>query len=159
MYFSKLVYIAPNAPVTTGIINTSFMLHIVAISSLSTLYFSNFPTFYLFTHTSPGLVASTILTSFMALSITTISGRRASILVSHWIVKSYRIFYPSFSITPSDSCSYHYYAPWKPCFFAYSPMNIPAYTAMPLFIFLLGRHITITHNMWYCLVFYSTHSI
>ena len=135
------------------------MLHIVAISSLSTLYFSNFPTFYSFTRTFPGLVTSTILTAFMALSKKTTSGRWASILVWHWIVKSYEILYPLFSITPSDSCSYHYYAPWKPCFFAYSPMNIPAHIVMPLFIFLSGRHITITHNIWYCLVFYSTHSI
>ena len=73
----------PNAPTTTGITITSFMPHILAISSLSTLYFSIFPTSLSFTRIFPGMVTSTILTSFLALSITTISGRRASMLVSH----------------------------------------------------------------------------
>ena len=94
--FSKPVDIAPNAPTTTGITITSFMPHILAISFLSTLYFSIFPTSLSFNRTSPGMVTSTFLTSFLALSVTTISGRRASILVSHWIVNSHRILYPLF---------------------------------------------------------------
>ena len=66
---------------------------ILFISSLSILYFSVFPTFLLFTRTSPGMVTSMILTSFLVLSIIAMSGRQASILVSHWIVKSRKIFF------------------------------------------------------------------
>ena len=49
IYFSKAVDIAPNLPTTTGVTITSFMSHILAISSLSSLYFSIFPTSLSFT--------------------------------------------------------------------------------------------------------------
>ena len=71
---------------------------ILIISSLTILYFSVFPTFLLFTRTSPGMVTSMILTSFLVLSIIEMSGRQASILVSHWIVKSRKIFFLNNSI-------------------------------------------------------------
>ena len=115
IYSSKPVDIAPNAPTTTEIKITSFMSHTLVISSLSTLHFSIFPASLLFTHSSPGTITSTILT-FLVLSIRAISGHRASILVSHWILKSLGIFYPLFSITPSGSCSYHCCVLWKSCF-------------------------------------------
>ena len=73
--------------------------------------FLNLLYFHFVPRSSPGMVTSMILTSFLALSITTISPHRASILVSHWIIKSHRILYPLFSITLSGSCSYHCCAP------------------------------------------------
>lgn len=54
--------------------------------------------------TSPGIVTSTFLTSFLPLS--TISGLRASTRVSHWIVKSHTILYSLFSVTAPGSCSF-----------------------------------------------------
>ena len=68
-YFLKPVNIAPNAPATTEIIIIFFMPQILAISSLSILYFSVFPASFSFTRTSPGMVTPTILISFSVLLI------------------------------------------------------------------------------------------
>ena len=78
-----------------------------------------FPTLLSFTHSSLGMVISMIITSILVLSITTISGRRASFLVLQWILKYHRIFHSLYSIAPSGSCSYDCCAPSKP-YFSYS---------------------------------------
>ena len=80
-YISKPGDIAPDAPTTTRITITSFIPLIPAIPSLSAFYLSMFPTLLSFTHSSLGMVISMIITSILVLSITTISGRRASFLV------------------------------------------------------------------------------
>ena len=71
-----------------------------------------FATSLWFTHTSPGMVRFMILTSFLVLSI---SGRWASILMIHWILKSHGILCILFLINPSGSYSYHCVAPSKLC--------------------------------------------
>ena len=129
IYFSKPGDIAPNAPATTGITITSFIPHILAVSSLSILYFSVFPTSLLFTRSFPGMLTSTILTSFLVWSITTISGHRDSILVSHWIVKSHSILYPFVLNNSIWLMLVPLLCSWKTMFFAVSnehtlPMNI-----------------------------------
>ena len=96
-----------------------FMSHFFEISSLGAFYFSIFPISLLFIYTSPSMVTSMILPSFLVLSITAISGPQASIFISRWIMKSHRILYSSFSITPSRSCSYYCGAPSHP-YFSYS---------------------------------------
>ena len=131
---SQLLQYTSQSHLILHLMHLQLMPHILVILSLSTLYFSIFPTSFSFTRTSPDMVTSTILTSFLVLSIITISGRRASILVSHWIVKSHRIFYPLFSITPSGSCSYHCCAPRKPCF-SHSLQLICLHTLPCLFIY------------------------
>ena len=123
------------------------MPHILAISSLSLLYFSVFPTFLLFTRSSPGMARSTILTSFLVLSITTKSGRRVSILISHWIVKSHRILYPLLSITPSGSCFYHCCAPRKP-YFSHSFQWMYLHTLSCLFLYSFWANIL--HSLTIC---------
>ena len=143
-YFSKSVDIATNAPTATDFTITFFIPPILFVSSLSILYFSVFPTFLFFTRTSPGMVTSTILTSFLVLSIIAMSGRQALILVLHWIVKSRKIFFLNNSIwliLVPLRCSF------KAMFFTMSQMKILAYIAMPLFLFLLGQRQTFTHNM------------
>ena len=72
-----------------------------------------------------------ILTSFVILSITTISDRHASVMMSRWFIKSFRTSYSLFSVT-----LWLMLLPlWcyiRPMFFTSSPMSISKQIDMPL---------------------------
>ena len=106
MYSLKLTDTAPRAPITTGTTMTFRMRQTFAISSFNCWYLSNFSSSLSFNLSSPGMATSIMKTSLSFLWIKTMSGLLASIIRSHWIVKSHSILKFSLSTTPSGFCSY-----------------------------------------------------
>ena len=96
---------APNAPITTGTTVTFFSFHNFLIFSMGSCYLSIFSSYLCLTRASPGMATSMIMAFFACLLTKTMSGPRASTILSHCTLKSHRNLKSSFSTTCSGELS------------------------------------------------------
>ena len=122
----KFLLILPRTPVTIGTTCTFFCCHRLLTSLRRSRYLSIFSFSFSLILKSPGTATSTIKHFISFLCKTTMSGRRASIILSHCLLKSHSNFMSSFFTKLSGSCSYYFTLHFNPFFLHKSQWSLLA---------------------------------